>query len=62
MIQTKRSTCFNQGNISTLNGGSLKLMNKFTYLGSSVLSTESNINVPQAKAWTAIDRLSIIWK
>ena len=29
--------CFNQrGDISTLNGSSLKLVNKFTYLGSSV--------------------------
>ena len=33
--------CFNQsGNISTLNGSSLKLVDKFTYLGSSVSSTE----------------------
>ena len=38
--------CFNQkGDISTLNGGSLKLMDKFTYLGSSVLSTETDINM-----------------
>ena len=34
--------CFNQrGYIFTLNGCSLKLMDKFTYLGSSVSSTES---------------------
>ena len=53
--------CFNQkGNISTRNGGSLKLMNKFTYLGSSVSSTENDMW--RAKAWTAIDRLSIMWK
>ena len=33
--------CYNQtGNISTLDGTSLKLVDKFTYLGSSVLSTE----------------------
>ena len=32
--------CFNQrGNISTLNGSSLKLVDKFTNLGSSVSST-----------------------
>ena len=37
--------CFNQrGDISTLNGSSLKLVDKFTYLGSSVLSTEKDIN------------------
>ena len=44
---------FNQrGDISTLNGSSLKLVNKFTYLGSSVSLTETNVRL--AKAWTAI--------
>ena len=33
-----------------------------TYLGSSVSSTENDINTRLTKAWTAIDRLSIIWK
>ena len=56
-------TCFNQRcDISTQNGGSLKLADKFTYLGSSVSSTENEINTHLAKAWTAIDRLSVIWK
>ena len=32
------------GDIFILNGGSLKLVNKFTYLGSSVTSTENDIN------------------
>ena len=37
--------CFNQrGNIYTLNGSSLKLVNKLSYLGSSVSSTEKDIN------------------
>ena len=55
--------CFNQrGNIYTLNGSSLKLVNKFSYLGSSVSSTESNINKRLEKAWTVIDRLSVIRK
>ena len=35
---------------------------KFTYLGSSVESTEKDIETRLAKAWTAINRLSIIWK
>ena len=49
--------CFNQRcDISTLNGSSLKLVDKFTYLGSSVSSTDI------AKSWTATDRLSVIWK
>ena len=55
--------CYNQtGDISTLDGTSLKLVDKFTYLGSSVSSTEKDINTRLTKAWTAIDRLSIIWK
>ena len=37
--------CFNQrGDISTLNGSCLKVMGKFTYLGSSASSTETDIN------------------
>ena len=55
--------CFNQtSDISTLNGSSLKLVDKFTYLGSSVPPTETDINTRLAEAWTAIDRLSVIWK
>ena len=37
---------FNQkGDISTLNCSSLKLVDKFTYLGISVSSTENDINM-----------------
>ena len=55
--------CYNQtGNIATLDGASLKLVDKFTYLGSSVSSTENDIDTRLTKAWTAIDRFSIIWK
>ena len=55
--------CYNQtGDISTLDGTSLKLVDKFTYLGSSVWSTEKDIDTRLMKAWTAIDRLSIMWK
>ena len=38
--------CFNQeGAISTLNSGPLKLIDKFIYLGSSISSTESDVNI-----------------
>ena len=51
--------CFNQrDDISTLNSGPLKLVDKFSYQGSSVSSTENNINMRRAKAWTAINWLS----
>ena len=55
--------CYNQtGDISTLDGTPLKPVDKFTYLGSSVASTEKDIDTRLTKAWTAINRLSIIWK
>ena len=43
---------FNQtGDISTLGGSSLKLVDKFIYLGSSVSSTEKDIDTRLTKAW-----------
>ena len=55
--------CFHQtGDISTLDRTSLKLVDKFTYRGSSVSSTKKDIDTRLTKAWTAIDKLSIIWK
>ena len=53
--------CFYQrGDISTLKGGPLKRVDKFTYLVSCVPSTKNDINARLAKAWTSIDRLSVI--
>ena len=61
--QKTEHVCFNQtGDISTLSGSSLKLVNKFTYLGSCVSSSEKDIDTRQTKAWTVTNRLSIIWK
>ena len=53
---------YQTGDISTLDGTPLKLVDKFTYLGSSVESTEKDIETRLTKAWTAINRQSIIWK
>ena len=56
-------TCFNQGgDISTLNNNSLKPVHKFAYQGTSVSSTETDIDMWLTKAWTAIDSPSVIWK
>ena len=53
--------CFNKKrDICTQNGSSLKLVDKFTYIGSSVSSTETDVNTWLAKAWTAINKLSVI--
>ena len=55
--------CFNQtSDISTLGGSSLKHVDKFTYQGSSVSSTEKDIDTRLTTVWTAIDRHSVIWK
>ena len=52
--------CFNQtGDISKQHGTSLKLVDKFTYLGSSVSSTEKDIDTRLTKAWTAIDDMEV---
>ena len=60
---SRMSPVFNQtSDISTLDGTSLKMVDKFTYLVSSVSSTEKDIDTRLTKAWTAIDKLSIIWK
>ena len=55
--------CYNQTrDISTLDGTSLKLVDKFIYLGCSDSSSKKDIDTRVTKALTAIDRLSIIWK
>ena len=55
--------CFNQaGDISTLEGTFQELVDKFVSLGSSISSTEKNIDTRLTKTWTAIDKLSAIWK
>ena len=61
-VEKTEYMCFNQeADMSTLKGSSLKLVDEFTYLGSSVSSTESGINIRLAKAWTAMDWQYIIW-
>ena len=54
--------CYNQTGDISIEGTPLKLVDKFTYLGSSVESTEKDIETRLTKAWTAINRLSTIWK
>ena len=44
--------CYNQtSSISTLRRTSLKLVDKFTYLGSSVSSTEKDIDIDHMEIW-----------
>ena len=55
--------CFNERcDISSLKGCPLKHVDKFTYIGNSVSSTENDINTWLAKSLTAVDKLSVIWE
>ena len=51
--------CFNQRDFSTLKSGPLKLVDKFTYLRSSISSTKNDTNPWLAKAWTAIGHMEV---
>ena len=53
---------YDNGAISKLNGKLLKLLDQFTNFGSNISSTESDVNIRIGKAWTAIERLWIVWK
>ena len=57
--------CFKrEGAISALSDRSLKLVDKFTYLGSSVSSTESDVDIRLPKSWSDIHHIDVwfIWK
>ena len=57
-MHTKQYMCYNQtGDISTLDWTFLKLVDKFTFLGSRISSTEKDIDTRLTKAWAANDRL-----
>ena len=62
LIEKKYGYFNEKFDISTRNGSSLKLVDKFTYLWSNVSSTETDIITLLAKVWTAIHRLLAIWK
>ena len=50
--------CFKQNEtISILNDKPVKLEDQFIYLGTNILSTESNVNICIGKPLTAIDTL-----
>ena len=60
--KTKFMSFKQDGSITKLSGELLKLVDHFTNLGSYISSTETDVNIYIGKAWTAIEKLSIIWK
>ena len=51
-----------EGDLMTLNSGKLKMVNDFQYLGSRIASTEKDITMRIGKAWSALQKLNVIWK
>ena len=51
-----------EGAMFTVTNKPLKLVDQFTYLDSSISSTESDDNIHIGRAWTIIDWLSVIRK
>ena len=49
-------------NVFILSGKPWKLGNQFTYVTGNISSTEIDVNKCIRKVWTAIGRLSILWK
>ena len=61
----RQYVCYKQnGEISRkdLKGTTLKEVEHFTYLGSNISSTEKDVMIRIAKAWSALNRLRTIWK
>ena len=50
------------GGITCLNGGEIKHVDDFKYLGSYIASTERDVNTKLGKAWGALNELNKIWK
>ena len=62
MANKTEFTCFtHERAISNLSGRPLNLVGQFTYLGSNISSTESDLIIYMGKALTAINKLRIIW-
>ena len=49
-----------EGSINSQRGRPLKSVDNFGYFVSKISSNENDVNIRLAKAWTAVDRLSII--
>ena len=51
-----------KGEIASLSGKTLNRVEEFIYLGSNIASTEKDVNIRIGKAWTALTKLTQIWK
>ena len=59
MLLNEEST---RNEIHTLNGTSLNTVDDFKYLGSYIKDSENGFNTGKALAWSACNKLHLIWK
>ena len=60
--KTKHISFDQQGTIQTNSGEPIKAVESFTYLGSEINSTKQDVKIRIAKAWTALNKMDIVWK
>ena len=51
-----------EGDLRTLHGCTLEQVEDFEYLGSWVRSTERDMNIRIVKAWSALNKMDVVWK
>ena len=60
--KTKFIAANTEGTITVQNGCDLEQVNDFNYLGSKIISSENDILVRIGSAWSALNKLTPIWK
>ena len=60
--KTKFIAVNTEGTIAAQNGRDLEQANDFNYLGSKIISSENDIQVRIGSAWSALNKLTPIWK
>ena len=60
--KTKFIAVNTEGTITAQNGCDLEQVNDFNYLGSKIISSENDIQVRIGSAWSALNKLTPIWK
>jgi len=60
--KTEHTNFNQQGSIMTSSNVELKAVESFTYLGSQINLTVKDMKIRMSKAWTALNKLEVIWK
>ena len=60
--KTKFIAVNTEGTVTAQNGCDVEQVNNFNYLGSKIISSENDIQVTIGSAWSALNKLTPIWK